>query len=75
MHTYQKGFCICLDDNIGESVVGDNASSSSSEEEEEIVNGENEEDMDNKGGTISKFTDIRSCCSGLPHTEQQSMHR
>ena len=57
---------ICLDDNVNESVVGDNASSSSSEEEE-IVNGENEEDMDNKGGTISEFTE-KNCCSGFPHT-------
>ena len=49
---------ICADDNVDES-AGDNASSSSSEEEE-IVNGENEEDMDNKGGTISEFIDIRT---------------
>lgn len=36
----------------------DNASSSSSEEEE-VVNGESEEDMDNKGGTISEFVTRR----------------
>ena len=46
-HTY-----LYTDDNVNE-----NASSSSSEEEEE-VNGENEEDMDNKGGTISEFIAI-----------------
>lgn len=45
----------CVDETVGE-----NMSSSSSEEEEEVVNGENEEDMDNKGGTISEFIKNKS---------------
>ena len=48
--------CVYQYQNITDENVSENISSlSSEEEEEEILNGENEEDLDNKGGTISKF--------------------
>jgi len=54
-------YLIYIDENVSE-----NAISSSSDEEEE-VNDENEEDMDNKGGTISKFVTLVAMCMYKVH--------
>lgn len=57
-----------LNENASESV-----SSSSSEEEEEVVNGENEEDMDNKGGTIKFRPKLRHVSDKETQRKRASM--